>query len=249
MLKYLPGSRRELAARASGLPGRRVVLAGAGAVAASALMALTLMPAAGAATAAPQAPAPAAADAAAPAPVPAVPHLNWQACGGGFSCATAVVPLDYAHPVGTKISIAVIKHPATGPAHRIGSLFFNPGGPGDPGVAFLRQAYSLFPPAVRARFDLVSFDPRGIGQSTVLQCFASNEQEQHLLGPVASEGYPADGAQQRAWENTYARFDRACAAHAGPLLAHDCPARSLIRNSTETARWPRSIRKTMLPAR
>jgi pimeloyl-ACP methyl ester carboxylesterase len=118
----------------------------------------------------------------------------------------------------------VIKHPATDPAHRIGSLFFNPGGPGEPGVTFLRQNYLLFPPAVRTRFDLVSFDPRGIGQSTVLQCFATNEQEQQLLGPVASEGFPVGAARQRAWEDAYARFDKACAAHAGPLLAHDSTA-------------------------
>ncbi|HEX3489206.1 MAG TPA: alpha/beta hydrolase [Streptosporangiaceae bacterium] len=212
MLKFLPLSwRRGLGRRASGRPGRRPVLAGAAAVAASALMALTLMPAATAA-AAPRVPA------------PAVPHLAWRACGGGLFCATASVPLDYAQPAGTKISIAVIKHPATDPARRIGSLFFNPGGPGDSGVTFLRQAYSLFPPAVRARFDVVSFDPRGIGQSTVLKCFASNQQEQQLLGPVASEGYPVGTAQQRVWENTYARFDKACAAHAGPLLAHDSTA-------------------------
>jgi pimeloyl-ACP methyl ester carboxylesterase len=71
---------------------------------------------------------------------------------------------------------------------------------------------------------VVSFDPRGIGQSTVLRCFASNGQEQQLLGPVLSEGYPAGAAQQREWEHTYARFDKACAAHAGPLLAHDSTA-------------------------
>jgi hypothetical protein len=81
MLRYLP---------LSSCP----VLAGAGAVAASALMALALVPAADAA--APRIPAPAAADA--PAPSPAVPHLDWQACGGGFFCATAAVPLDYRHP-------------------------------------------------------------------------------------------------------------------------------------------------------
>jgi pimeloyl-ACP methyl ester carboxylesterase len=211
MLKHLPhSSPRERTARPGGPPRRWPVLAGA--VAASALMALTLMPATGAAAAAPQVRAPAA------------PHLNWQACRGGFFCATADVPLEYAHPGGTKISIALIKHPATDPAHRIGSLFFNPGGPGDSGVAFLRQGYSLFPSAVRARFDVVSFDPRGTGQSTVLQCFASNGQEQQLLGPVASEGYPVGAAQQRAWEDTWARFDRACTAHAGPLLAHDSTA-------------------------
>ena len=225
MLNYLPlGLRRELAARASGLAARRRVLTGGGAVVASALMALTLMAAAGAAATAPRAPALAAAGAAPPGP--AVPHLAWRACGGGFFCATAQVPLDYAHPAGTKIRIAVIKHPAADPARRIGSLFVNPGGPGGSGVTALRGGYSVFPPAVRARFDIVSFDPRGIGQSTVLQCFATNQQEQQLLSPVSSEGFPVGAAQQRAWENTYARFDKACAAHAGPLLAHDSTADS-----------------------
>jgi pimeloyl-ACP methyl ester carboxylesterase len=209
-----------LAVRPGGPRRRRRVLAGA--VAVSALMALTLVPAAEAAAGAPRVPASAVADAAAPAS--AVPHLDWLACGGGFFCATADVPLDYAHPAGPKIRIAVIKHPATDPAHRIGSLFFNPGGPGGSGVTFLRQNYSVFTPTVRARFDLVSFDPRGIGQSTVLQCFDTSEQEQQLLAPISSEGYPVGAAQQRAWEDTWARFDKACAAHAGPLLAHDSTA-------------------------
>jgi len=153
-----------------------------------------------------------------------VPVLKWQGCNGGFQCAMARVPLDYRHPGGAKISIAVIKHPATDPAHRIGTLFYNPGGPGGSGLDALRGGYFLFPPVVRARFDIVSFDPRGIGRSTVLQCFASNEQEQQLLSPISSQAYPIGPAQQKTWENTYARFDKACAAHAGPLLAHDSTA-------------------------
>jgi pimeloyl-ACP methyl ester carboxylesterase len=157
------------------------------------------------------------------APAPAVPTLDWQPCDSGFFCATATVPLDYAHPAGATIRLAVIKHPATDPAHRIGSLFFNPGGPGAPGVAALPLLYGQFPAAVRARFDVVSFDPRGIGQSTDLQCFDTIGQEQQLLSE-APPGYPIGAAQQRAWENTYATFDRACAAHAGPLLAHDTTA-------------------------
>jgi pimeloyl-ACP methyl ester carboxylesterase len=170
------------------------------------------------------APAAAAVPAAVPAvPVPAVPTLDWQPCDSGFFCATATVPLDYAHPTGATIHLAVIKHPATDPAHRIGSVFFNPGGPGAPGVATLPLLYGQFPAAVRARFDVVSFDPRGIGQSTELQCFDTIGQEQQLLSG-APAGYPIGAAQQRAWENTYATFDKACAAHAGPLLAHDTTA-------------------------
>jgi pimeloyl-ACP methyl ester carboxylesterase len=201
---------------------RRVLFAGA--AAASMLTAFTLIPAAGPAVAQVRSPAAVRSPAGSHAVAPAVPHLNWRECGGGFSCTTAAVPLDYAHPARTKISIAVIKHPATNPARRIGTLFYNPGGPGGPGVAVMRAGYFLFPPAVRARFDIVSFDPRGIGQSTVLRCFASNKQEQQLLSPVSSLAYPIGPAQQKTWVGTYARFDRACAAHAGPLLAHDSTA-------------------------
>jgi len=73
-------------------------------------------------------------------------------------------------------------------------------------------------------FRVLRPQPRGIGQSTVLKCFASNQQEQKLLSPVSSQAYPIGPAQQKTWEGTYARFDKACAAHAGPLLAHDSTA-------------------------
>jgi pimeloyl-ACP methyl ester carboxylesterase len=159
-----------------------------------------------------------------PAPAPAVPTLNWQPCDGDFFCATAAVPLDYADPTGATVAIAVIKHPATDPAHRIGSLFFNPGGPGASGVTLTSQWYSQFPPAVRARFDVVGFDPRGVGQSTVLRCFDTNAQEQQLVSTVLAEGYPTGPAQAKSWEDTLATFDQTCAAHAGPLLAHDSTA-------------------------
>lgn len=155
--------------------------------------------------------------------VAAAPNLNWQPCDGDFSCATAAVPLDYAHPTGATIQIAVIKHSATDPAHRIGSVFFNPGGPGGSGVTLMPALYSHFPATVRARFDIVSFDPRGIGGGDVLRCFDTITQEQQFLSALP-QGYPTGRAQQRLWEQTYAGFDQACAAHAGPLLAHDTTA-------------------------
>ncbi|TCO52972.1 alpha/beta hydrolase [Actinocrispum wychmicini] len=157
---------------------------------------------------------------------PAVPVLDWQPCDSGFFCATATVPLDQAHPAGATIRLAVIKHPATDPAHRIGSVFFNPGGPGGPGfpgVTLLPPLYAHFPPDLRARFDLVSFDPRGIGQSTALQCFDTIDQEQQLIAR-RPPGFPVGAAQERTWENIAAALDAACAAHAGPLLAHDTTA-------------------------
>ena len=78
------------------------------------------------------------------APAPAVPVLHWTPCGAPFECATAQVPLDYAHPRGATIGIALIKLPASDPAHRIGSLFVNPGGPGGSGVDFVRGAATAF---------------------------------------------------------------------------------------------------------
>lgn len=154
---------------------------------------------------------------------PDVPKLDWQPCDGDFFCATATVPLDYAHPTAATIQLAVIKHPATDPAHRIGSVFFNPGGPGGSGVGMLLSLYPLFPAALRARFDVVSFDPRGIGQSTDLDCFDSLATEQQFFADVP-QGFPVGQAQQRLWENTSARFDHTCAENAGPLLAHDTTA-------------------------
>ncbi len=76
-------------------------------------------------------------------------------------------------PVGAQIRLAVIKRPATAPSRRIGTLFFNPGGPGGAGTEDLPAFLDFFPRRVRARFDLVSWDPRGIGRSTAVQCFAN----------------------------------------------------------------------------
>jgi pimeloyl-ACP methyl ester carboxylesterase len=93
---------------------------------------------------------------------PARASLHWRDCGDGFQCATAKVPLDYAKPHGPKIGLPVLKHPALDQAHRIGSLFLNPGGPGGSGIAFVRQA----PPQafqVLPKFDWIGWDPRGVG--------------------------------------------------------------------------------------
>jgi hypothetical protein len=85
---------------------------------------------------------------------PPTPVLDWQPCVGlsGFDCAVARVPLDYRAPLGSTIDVAVIKHPATDRARRIGSLFFNPGGPGGAGTQDLPPFFDLFPAELRARF-------------------------------------------------------------------------------------------------
>jgi pimeloyl-ACP methyl ester carboxylesterase len=110
------------------------------------------------------------ASAVAPTPSPAA-AVAWRACGSGLECTRIAVPLDHARPSGQAIWIYLARRPATDPAHRLGSLVLNYGGPGGSGITMLRhQATSLLPEAVQARFDLVSFDPRGVGLSSPVTC-------------------------------------------------------------------------------
>ena len=90
-------------------------------------------------------------------------HLDWQPCDNGFQCARLLVPFDYAHPGAKRFSLPVIRLPAKDPARRVGDLVVNPGGPGGSGVQYALGARTEFPSAVLARFDVVGFDPRGVG--------------------------------------------------------------------------------------
>ena len=74
-----------------------------------------------------------------PTPSPAPSKVAWSDCGAGFQCGTLQVPLDYANPQGRKISLALMRKPATQTADRIGSLLMNPGGPGESGIDFMRS--------------------------------------------------------------------------------------------------------------
>jgi pimeloyl-ACP methyl ester carboxylesterase len=93
------------------------------------------------------------------------PRLQWHRCGGSFQCATAAVPLDYHRPHDAMITLSVIRLPAADPAHRIGSLFVDFGGPGTSGVSEFESLGPRYPDVLRQRFDLVSFDSRSVGSS------------------------------------------------------------------------------------
>lgn len=154
---------------------------------------------------------------------PPVPVLHWRSCASGFQCATARVPLNYQHPLGQTISIAMMRHLAAGPGRRLGSLFFNQGGPAPQNDTFSR-AYLGLPATVRARYDIVSFDMRGYGQSTTISCFPTQQAEDKFLANLPI--FPIGHRQQQAWEHTTARFDARCARTNGALLAHDSTADS-----------------------
>ena len=104
---------------------------------------------------------------------------------GPFECGTVQVPLDYDTQSGT-ISLSLVRLPAADPTRRIGSLFLNPGGPGGSGVDFtLFAGPFLFTDEVRARFDLVGFDPRGIIRSSAFRCFGTDKQWDPYFTPFA----------------------------------------------------------------
>ena len=152
---------------------------------------------------------------------PAAPALHWKPCDNGFYCATARVPLNYSHSRGAQISIAVISSRATGPGRSLGWLFLNGGGP-NPQVSTLPRAYPNFPAPWRERYNLITFDPRGMGYSTPIRCFPTEAAENKLLGNLPV--FPVGKAQEATYERAYAKLDARCAGEAGPVLGHDSTA-------------------------
>lgn len=140
--------------------------------------------------------------------------LDWNGCGGGFECADMTVPLDYDDADGETITIAVIRLKTTG--KKIGSLVLNPGGPGGSGVEFARQARQLLPREVLNRFDVVSFDPRGVGESTPVDCLNDTEMDELL----AADPSPEDAAERKEIVELSKKQAASCQAKAGKLLPH-----------------------------
>jgi pimeloyl-ACP methyl ester carboxylesterase len=148
---------------------------------------------------------------------PAAPEVSWSDCRDGFQCAVVPAPLDYDDPQGTQIGVSVIRLPAGDPAHRIGSLMINPGGPGGSGVDVVRFAAKFLPLELRARFDIVGFDPRGVMRSTPLRCFATFDEAISILPAFPYPETPAEEESQRASDDALAA---ACATHGGAIRDH-----------------------------
>jgi len=148
---------------------------------------------------------------------PAVPDpIRWRGCPGhsGWQCGTLVVPLDYAHP-GRSISIAVDRHPATSPGRRVGALVVNPGGPGVSGVDFAYAAVDgLLDPVLVQDFDVVGFDPRGVGASSPIECAdgPTLDRINHL------DPDPRTSAEEAALIAGARELAADCERHSGPLL-------------------------------
>jgi pimeloyl-ACP methyl ester carboxylesterase len=159
---------------------------------------------------------------AAPAAAHADRPLAWSACPAGpgvdprQECATLAVPMDYAAPAGARISLAVSRIRTADPGRRRGVLVLIPGGPGSPGLNRPSAFAGKLPKEVLDRYDIIGFDPRGVGASTPVSCQLSHDD----IAPVHFKPWPAaDGSIT----DNIARDRReaaACLANGGPLLSH-----------------------------
>ncbi|WP_053680426.1 alpha/beta hydrolase [Streptomyces sp. WM4235] len=138
-----------------------------------------------------------------------------QAPGKDWQCATLDVPLDYAKPEGETIPLALIRAKARDQDKRIGSLVFNFGGPGGSGITTLPGAAKEYD-GLRQRYDLVSFDPRGVGRSAPVRC----ENDKQLDAYYASDSSPTTPEQEKVFVDNIKKYQQACSTKSGTLLPH-----------------------------
>ncbi|WP_112241722.1 alpha/beta hydrolase [Kribbella monticola] len=143
----------------------------------------------------------------------APPTVDWTACkpGAPQQCGKLTVPLDWSKPAGAKTEVLVARIPAKDQAHKVGVLAFNPGGPGGAGASIIAEGYAdqLFP-QWRDKFDIVSWDPRGTGGSTQLDC-----------GTILRPGvpvFPRSKAQYDAMVASSRAFGEQCLKQHGDLM-------------------------------
>ncbi|MER7685579.1 alpha/beta hydrolase [Streptomyces sp. NPDC097610] len=154
-------------------------------------------------------PAPAESEGGGNAPSPLPGGTQWQ-------CATMKAPLDWADPKGDTIGIALIRARTSGDqSKRIGSLIFNFGGPGGSGVTTL-PAFGEDYAKLRTRYDLVSFDPRGVGRSAGVKC----EDDSRLDVFFQQDATPDDAAEQKNLLSNTKTFNAACEKNSGRTLPH-----------------------------
>ncbi|MEV4381840.1 alpha/beta hydrolase [Streptosporangium sp. NPDC049644] len=140
--------------------------------------------------------------------------LGWNECEDGFECAKLAVPLDHSKPDGEKIELSVIRLPASG--KRIGSILLNPGGPGASGVQYARSARTAVSEAVRERFDVVGFDPRGVGESAPVRCLSASELDVF----VGLDNSPDSPGEVTVLKEGAQRFAAGCETRSGRLLPY-----------------------------
>ena len=151
-----------------------------------------------------------------PTPSPTIAPMRWSDCGKGFECGTIDVPRDYANPSGPIVRLALIRMAAEDRSHKIGSLLINPGGPGGSGIEFVRKAVTgkAFSEALRSQFDIVGFDPRGVGASTPIRC------TDNLLDYLPDDQTPDSAAELKTVVDDAKAFAASCKRRNPDLLPY-----------------------------
>ncbi|WP_347353835.1 alpha/beta fold hydrolase, partial [Intrasporangium sp.] len=143
-------------------------------------------------------------------------HLQWSTCRGTYQCADLAVPVEYADPTRGDIAIKVLRAPARDQKDRIGSLVVNPGGPGGSGVDYAEDADLIVGPSVRKYFDVVGFDPRGVGESAPIDCLTDHQLDDFL----GTDPTPDDHAEQEQLLDEAEDMARGCEARNKALLPY-----------------------------
>ncbi|MGX1368411.1 pimeloyl-ACP methyl ester carboxylesterase [Streptomyces canus] len=143
---------------------------------------------------------------------------RWRDCGvPGFQCATLRAPLDYDRPAGGDVRLAVTRKKATGPGSRLGSLFVNPGGPGGSAVGYVQGYAGIgYPAEVRARYDMVAVDPRGVARSEPVKCLDGRDMDSY----TQTDSTPDDAREVTRLVDAYRKFAEECGARSAKLLRH-----------------------------
>ncbi|MFZ4265970.1 alpha/beta hydrolase [Streptomyces arboris] len=144
--------------------------------------------------------------------------LSWRDCGvEGFECTTMKAPRDYGKPDDGDIDLAVSRKKATGPGKRIGSLLVNPGGPGGSAISYLQGYAALgYPAPVRARYDMVAIDPRGVARSEPVECLTGEEMDAY----TQVDQTPDDEAEVQKLSAAFEKFAQGCEKRSGEILPY-----------------------------
>ena len=134
-------------------------------------------------------------------------QLEWSECSDGFECSSFSAPIDYANPADGAMQISVIRKLATGTA--LGSLVLNPGGPGGSGIEYTTYAEYVVSDTLRENFDIVGFDPRGVGFSTPVECLDDEQTEEY----IALDGSPDDQTEIDQAQAMSELFAQSCATN------------------------------------
>jgi pimeloyl-ACP methyl ester carboxylesterase len=143
-------------------------------------------------------------------------QLEWRSCRSGDQCTTVLVPLDYDEPRGPTVELSVIKVAAANTSNRVGTLVVNPGGPGGSGVDYAANASTYFGDEILAVFDVVGFDPRGVGDSDPVQCLS----DARLDAMIASDPDPETTAERKYVDRLITEFGKGCVKSSGDLARH-----------------------------